>query len=130
MPLDRTRARSDAEGARNAYRSGPRADFIQRLAEHVDEALKVVDSATLEASQAKNECARLGRELDEEKTAYRKLREQGQHMEACVALLRELRISPKGAQRKAADMLERMGVGVTETPAVTASVVPDKVEVP
>lgn len=127
MPLDRTKARGRVEGARNAYRVGIRADFIQLLADDLDEALKLLDMAALDTSNAKHEAARVGRELDDEKTAYRKLREQSVHTEKCVLLLRSIAKSPKGAAVKAAEMLKEMGV--TEEAVVTAAL-PVKIEVP
>ena len=69
--------------------------------------------------------SRFQRELDEEKTAYRKLREQAVHTEAMIALLRELSASPKGAQKKAADMLKTV---VGEEKIVPME--PEKVVVP
>lgn len=122
MPLDRVKARARVTGARNAYRVGIRSDFIQMLADDLDEALKLLEGQVLEISQVKNEATRASRELDEEKTAYRKLREQSAHTEKAIALLREIKASPKGAGVKAAAMLKEMGV-------VEPVVVPTKVVV-
>lgn len=117
MPLDKAKARSYIEGARTAYRIGIRSEYIQIGANHLEEALNQLDQDSLTASRAQNDVARFQRELDDEKTAYRKLREQSQHTEACVALLREIAKSPKGAAKKAEEMLKVMGV---ETPAAVA----------
>ena len=110
MPLDKAKARSYIEGARTAYRIGIRAEFIQIGANHLEEALNQLDQDSLAASRAMNDVARYQRELDDEKTAYRKLREQSGHIETCVALLREIAKSPKGAAKKAEEQLKTMGV--------------------
>lgn len=131
MPLDKAKARSYVEGARNAYRTGPRAEYIQIGAAFIEEALNQLDQDSLTASRAMNEATRLQRELDDEKTAYRKLREQGQHTEKYVALLREIEKSPKGAQRKAKDVLIETGVSdLVLTRGAVIGVVPEKVVVP
>lgn len=127
MPLEKAKARSYIEGARNAYRTGPRAEYIQNGANFLEEVLNQLDQDSLTASRALNDAARLQRELDEEKTAYRKLREQSAHADACVAVLREIAKSPKGAAAKAAAQLKAMGV-VEETAPVAP--VPNKVIVP
>jgi hypothetical protein len=113
MPLDRIKARQCVEGARHAYRIGVRADFIQVMADHLEEALKVVETATYEVNTAKNDSTRIQRELDDEKTAYRKLREASVHTENCVLVLKAIAANPKGAAKKAAEQLRAMGV-VTE----------------
>jgi hypothetical protein len=128
MPLDKVKARSDVQGARNAYFRGPHADFIQRLATHIEEALASHDEMALGLNRAQNDNSRMARELDDEKTAYRKLREQMIHTEAMVAVLREIKASPKGAQKKAAEMLATMGV--KDEAAKPAAAVPAKIEVP
>jgi hypothetical protein len=126
MPLDKAKARSDIQGARYAYMRGPSADFIQKLATHAEEALNELDTAQLTTQRAMNDVSRYQRELDDEKTAYRKLREQSANTEACVAVLREISASPKGAQKKAAELLAK--IGAVESVAPVA--VPAKVVVP
>lgn len=128
MPLDKAKARSRVEGARNAYRIGIRADFIQLLADDLEGALNQIDQDALALGRAQNDVARFQRELDEEKTAYRKLREQSSHTETCVALLREIAKSPKGAAAKASAQLKAMGV--TEVAPAAPVAVPAKVVVP
>lgn len=123
MPLDRLQARKRIQGARSAYARVPNAEFIQNLANDLEEALNLIDTATTETQRAQNEVSRIARDLDDEKTHYRKLREQSAHTEAMMALLREISASPKGAKAKATDLLKTMGVA--ETP-----VVPDKILVP
>lgn len=115
MPLDRIKAKQCVEGARHAYRIGVRADFIQMIADHLEEALKVVDEATRSVDTAKNESSRLQRELDDEKTAYRKLRESSAHTENCVLTLKAIAANPKGSAKKAAEQLRAMGI-VVEAP--------------
>ena len=110
MPFDKAKAKSRVNGARNAYSRGVHSQFINDLANDLDEALKLVDESTLAAQRALNDTARIGRELDEEKTAYRKLREQSAHSESMIALLKEITASGKGAQKKAAELLKTMGV--------------------
>ena len=100
MPFDKAKARSRVNGARTAYSRGIHSQFINDLANDLEEALKLTDEAALTAQRALNDTARIGRELDDEKTAYRKLREQSAHSESMVALLREIAASPKGAQKK------------------------------
>lgn len=114
MPLDTTKAKSLVSGARQAYTRGPHTEFIQNLADALDEALKLVDEASLASQRAQNDVARIGRELDEEKTAYRKLREQAAHSEKMLLLLREVAKSPRGAQKKAAELLKEMGAEEAE----------------
>lgn len=121
MPLDITKARGRIQGARTAYYRGPAAEFIQNLATDLEDALNLVDGATITSQRAQNEVARVQRELDAEKTAYRLLREQSVHTERAIALLREIKASPKGAQKKAADMLAEMGI--VDAPVVPAKVV-------
>lgn len=128
MPLDRAKARSRVEGARNAYRIGIRADFIQLLADDLEGALNQIDQDALALGRAQNDVARFQRELDDEKTAYRKLREQSAHTETCVVVLREIAKTPKGAASKALAQLKAMGV-VVDTPQPPAAV-PAKVVVP
>ena len=110
MPIDKAKARSYVEGARNAYRTGPRAEYIQIGANHIEEVLNQFDQDSLALARALNDVSRLQRELDDEKTAYRKLREQSAHTESCVALLREIANSPKGAKLKAEELLKNMGL--------------------
>lgn len=111
MPLDKARARARVNGARSHYRFGVHSEFINLLADDLEESLNLLDSAALETSRAKNEVARLGRELDNEKTEYRKLREQGgENAEKMVALLREIAKNPKGASKKATAHLLAMGL--------------------
>ena len=109
MPFDKAKARSRVNGARTAYSRGIHSQFINDLANDLEEALKLTDEAALTAQRALNDTARIGRELDDEKTAYRKLREQSAHSESMVALLREIAASPKGAQKKAAELLKSAG---------------------
>lgn len=124
MPLDKAKARAYIVGARSAYRIGIRSDYIQIGADHLEEALNQLDQDSLAASRAMNDVARYQRELDDEKTAYRKLREQSAHTEACIALLREIAKSPKGAAAKAKAMLETMGLADAPVPvAAPAKVV-------
>ncbi|MDZ4345939.1 MAG: hypothetical protein U1E51_26290 [Candidatus Binatia bacterium] len=106
MPLDRIQARKRINGARSAYGRGVHAEFINNLATDLEEALNLLDGSTLESQRALNEVARMQRELDDEKTHYRKLREQSAHTEAMVALLKEIAASPKGAAKKAAELLK------------------------
>lgn len=116
MPLDKAKARSYVEGARNAYRTGPRAEYVQVGANYIEEALNQLDADSLALSRALNENTRLQRELDDEKTAYRKLREQSATSEACVALLRDIAKSPKGAKLKAEELLKGMGLTQPQAP--------------
>ena len=111
MPLDKAKARGRVNGARSHYRFGIHSEFINLMADDLEEALNLLDSAALETTRAKNEAARLERELDNEKTEYRKLREKSEVAPAPVAdaplaLLREIAASPKGAQKKAAAFLK------------------------
>ena len=106
MPLDKNIARRMVEGAQAAYSRSPHAEFIGKLAAQLQAALDEVDTAQTTALRAQNDVTRFQRELDEEKTAYRKLREQSVHTEAMIALLREISKSPKGAQHKAEEMLK------------------------
>lgn len=110
MPLDRTEARKRINGARSAYARGIHSEFIQNLANDSEEAINLIDAMTTETQRAQNEVAGLQRQLDEEKTHYRKLREQSAHTEAMTALLREIADSPKGAQKKAEEMLKTMKI--------------------
>lgn len=123
MPLDRIQARKLVNAAASAYSRGIHAEFIGKMAEQLNEALLVVDASTTDVQRAQNEVARLQRELDEEKTHYRKLRESSAHTEAMTAALKEISASPKGAAKKAADVLKAAGV-------VEPVVVPEKVLVP
>lgn len=116
MPFDKAKARSRVDGARNAYRIGIRADYIQLLATDLEDALNLLDGAALEVSRAKNDSTRLQRELDEEKDHYRKLREKSVHTEALVQFVKDVAASPKGAAKKAAALLVAMG----EAPAAPA----------
>lgn len=127
MPLDKAKARSRVDGARNAYRIGIRSDYIQLLANDLEEALNLIDGSTLEVSRAKNEATRLQRELDEEKDHYRKLREKSAHGEALVTFAREVAASPKGAQKKAAALLVSMGEVPVAESATPAAVPPEEV---
>lgn len=124
MPLDKVLARKLVAGARSAYARGIHSEFINKLADQLEEALKIGDDSANELGRARNEAARLARELDEEKTHYRKLRESSAHTEACVALLKEIAASPKGAAKKAADQLTAMGAVDESAP------LPEKVVVP
>ena len=124
MPLDKAKARSRVDGARNAYRIGIRSDYIQLLANDLEEALNVIDGSALEVSRAKNDATRLQRELDEEKDHYRKLREKSVHTEALVQFVRDVAASPKGAQKKAVALLTSIG-----EPPVVEAVVPAAVPV-
>lgn len=106
MPLDKIQARKLVNAVETAYARSPHAEFIGRIATQLKVALDEVDGIAANSLRAQNEVARLGRELDEEKTHYRKLREQSAQTEAMIALLREIAASPKGAQKKAAEMLK------------------------
>ena len=110
MPLDRIQARKRVNGARSAYGRGVHSEFINKLADDLEEAMGLLDSSMLDAQRAQNEVARLQRELDEEKTHYRKLREQSAHTETALAVLKVIAASPKGAAKKAAEQLKAMGV--------------------
>lgn len=123
MPLDRVQARKLVDAARSAYSRGIHSEFINKIADQLGEALETIDSSANEASRAMNDVARLQRDLDEEKTHYRKLRETSAHTETMVVVLREIAKSPKGAQKKAEELL--LGIGLTE-PAKE----PQKVVVP
>lgn len=123
MPLDKIKARSRVTGARNAYRVGPWSEYIQLLANDLEAALDELDQASMVSNRAQNEVSRYQRELDEEKTAYRKLREQSVHTEAMIALLREIKASPKGAQKKADEMLKTVVGEEKVVPMVPAKVV-------
>lgn len=115
MPLDRSKARARVDGARTAYRIGIRADFIQLLADDLDAALGEIDGSSVAVGRAQVEADRFKRELDESREMYRKLREKVAHMEAATEVLRSIAASPKGAQKKAEDMLATMGVAVEQT---------------
>lgn len=111
MPLDKSKVRSYINGARNAYRVGIHSEFIQIGANFLEEAINQLDQDSHTATRAQNEVARLQRELDNEKTEYRKLREKlevapAPISDAPIALLREIAASPKGAQKKAAEFLK------------------------
>ena len=123
MPLDKILARKLVSGARSAYARGIHSEYINKLADQLDAALALSDEAVNELNRARNEAARLQRELDEEKTHYRKLREQSAHTETAMAVLREISQSPKGAAKKAADQLALMG-------AIEPVSAPEKVVVP
>lgn len=123
MPLDRVQARKLVNASAVAYSRGIHAEFIGKIAEQLNEALLVVDASTTDVQRAQNEVARLQRELDEEKTHYRKLREQSAHAEAMIAVLKEIVATPKGAGKKAADVLKAAGV-------VEPVAVPEKILVP
>lgn len=116
MPLDKAKARSYINGARVAYRVGVHAEFIQMGASFLEEALNQLDQDSQTTARAQNDVARIQRDLDNEKTEYRKLREQSAHSESMVALLREIAASPKGAQKKAAELLAAIAA-----PAPTAT---------
>lgn len=123
MPLDRVQARKLVNASAVAYSRGIHAEFIGKIAEQLNEALLVVDASTTDVQRAQNEVARLQRELDEEKTHYRKLREQSAHTEAMIGVLKEIVATPKGAGKKAADVLKAAGV-------VEPVAAPEKILVP
>lgn len=117
MPLDKAKARSYINGARNAYRVGIHSEFIQIGAGFLEEALNQLDQDSQIAARAQNEVAILKRELDNEKTEYRKLREKLEVApvpvsDAPIALLREIAAIPKGAQKKAAEFLKTIDLVV------------------
>lgn len=126
MPLDRVQSRKLVSAAESAYSRGIHSEFIGKIAAQLKEALEVVDTAAMESQRAQNEVARLQRELDEEKTHYRKLREESAHIESAVAVLREIAKSPKGAAKKATDQLALMGISepVVVPPAQDKILVP------
>lgn len=123
MPLDKNLARRLVEGAESAYARSPHSEFIGKLAASLRAALEEVDTAQTTALRAQNEVSRYQREIDEEKTAYRKLREQSVHTEAMIAVLREIAKSPKGAQKKAEEMLKTVVGEEKVVPMVPAKVV-------
>lgn len=112
MPLDRIQARKLVDAARSAYGRGIHSEFINKIADQLRDALDSIDASASIAANAQNDVARLQRDLDEEKTHYRKLRETSAHTETMVVVLREIAKSPKGAQRKAQELL--LGIGLTE----------------
>jgi hypothetical protein len=113
MPLDKAKARACVAGARSAYSIGIRADFIKVVADHLEDALNEIDQSALTARTAQNDASRFQRELDDEKAAYRKLRESTAHTENCVLTLKAIAANPKGSAKKAAEQLRAMGI-VTE----------------
>lgn len=122
MPLDKVMARKLVSGARSAYARGVHSEFIQKMADQLEAALAVSDDGANELSRSRNEVTRIRRELDEEKTHYRKLRESSDHIESSIAVFKAIAASPKGAAKKAADQLALMGV-------VDEPVAPAKIEV-
>jgi len=117
MPLDRIQARKLCGAAQSHYGRGLHSEFINKIADQLRDALDVLDSNTLDVTRAKNDSARLQRELDEEKTHYRKLRESSEHVPAMVDALKAIAASPKGAAKKAEELLVKMGLSVAPTEA-------------
>ena len=109
MPLDRAKAKSLISSAQAGYTRGPHADFIAMLADQLSEALKIVDDATVNVLRAQNETQGKQRELDEVKTLLINIGEQNKSTAAMVTLLREISKSPKGAAKKAEELLKVMG---------------------
>jgi len=115
MSLDRILARKLCGAAQSHYGRGLHSEFINKIADQLRDALDVLDANVLDVTRAKNDSARLQRELDEEKTHYRKLRESSEHVPAMVETLKAIAASPKGAAKKAEELLARMGMA--DTPA-------------
>lgn len=128
MPLDRALARRRVEGARTAYSRGPHAEFIQNLANDLDQALTLVSDTDLTVMRAQGNATTLERALDEEKDAYRKLKERGAHTEAMLGLLREIAANGKGAQKKAAAFLKTIGAEMSAAPVAVPE--PERIIVP
>lgn len=128
MPLDRIQARKLCNAAQSHYGRGLHSEFINKIADQLRDALDTLDQFSLETTRAKNDSIRYQRELDEEKTHYRKLREASEHVPSMIELLKAISASPKGAQKKAEDLLKTMGIVDAPAP-VTPTEVP-KVVVP
>lgn len=128
MPLDRIQARKLCDGAQSHYSRGLHSEFINKLADQLRDALEALDQFAIETTRAKNDSIRYQRELDEEKTHYRKLREASAHVPSMIELLKAISNSPKGAQKKAEELLKTMGIVDAPAP-VTPTEVP-KVVVP
>jgi len=123
MPLDRILARKLCGAAQSHYGRGLHSEFINKIADQLRDALDVLDQNALEVTRAKNNEARLQRELDEEKTHYRKLRESVASTDALVTFVKGVAQSPKGAQKKAEELLKQ--IGIVDVPApVTPTEVP------
>ena len=112
MPIDKTAARKRIQGARYAYARGIHSEFIQAMANELEQALNDLDQTAVVIKNAENEASRMARELDEEKTHYRKLRENSIHTEEMLSVLKIIAHHGKGAQKKAAELLTKMGIAV------------------
>lgn len=108
MPLDRIQAKKLVNAAASAYGRGVHSEFIGKIAEQLNESLAVIDAATMDATKAKNEVARIQREIEEEKTQYRLLREK---YEILVAATTPAAAEPVKKTRK-----PRVGIAALENP--------------
>lgn len=121
MPLDKIEARKMVNNWERAYGRSAHAEFIGKMASQLKDALDVLDAAAMETQRAMNDTARLQRDLDEEKTHYRKLRETSAHVETMVAVLKDISKNSKGASKKAQELISAMGMD--EPVAAPANVV-------
>lgn len=118
--LDRAIARKVISGAR-AYERLPGSEFIAIAVGQLREALTHIEDLDRAIVAQQNKTTLAERALDDEREAYRKLRERASNIEVAIEILKDIASSQKGGRAKAVAGLKKLGV--------EEEVVPDPVAV-
>lgn len=118
--LDRALARKIISSARG-YERYPGSEYIQSAVGQLREALTAIEDLDRAIAAQQNKTTLAERALDEEREAYRKLRERASSIEVAIEILKDIASSQKGGKAKAVAGLKKLGV--------EEEVVPDPVPV-
>ncbi len=109
MPFDKLKAKKDLSGI-NAFARMPAAEYIQRLGNHLGEAITLIESTEHMVAKEQAKVTVAETQLMTERQAFAVVREKIKQLDEAVAVLKDIASSQKGGKGKALAGLKALGV--------------------